>query len=184
VPKLYLVRHGKPLARFDQDLDPGLDPVGHEQAKAAALELRHLAPLALVTSPLRRTRETAAAFESRFHVTARVEPAVGEVKSPTDDLAERTAWLGEILRGQRGWSELDDERQRWHAAVLAGLLAITSDTVVTTHYIAINAAVGAATGDDRIVNFRPDFCSCTVLESDGTTLQLIELGRQAETTVK
>jgi broad specificity phosphatase PhoE len=184
VPKLYLVRHGKPLARYDQDHDPGLDEIGHEQAKAAALELRHLAPLALVTSPLRRARETAAAFESRFGVTARVEPAVGEVKSPTDDLEERSAWLVEILRGRRGWSELDDERRRWRDEVVAALLVITSDTVVTTHYIAINAAVGTATGDDRVVNFRPDFCSCTVLESDGTTLRLIELGRQAETTVK
>jgi broad specificity phosphatase PhoE len=184
VPNLYLVRHGKPLARYDQDLDPGLDPVGHEQARAAALELRHLAPLALVTSPLRRARETAAAFENRFHVTGRVEPAVGEVKSPTDDLAERTAWLREILRRQRGWSELDDERRRWRDGVLDALLAITSDTVVTTHYIAINAAVGAATGDDRVISFRPDFCSCTVLESDRSALQLIELGRQAETTVK
>jgi hypothetical protein len=117
-------------------------------------------------------------------VTARVEPAVGEVKSPTDELEERSAWLVEILRGRRGWSELDGERRRWRDEVLAALLVITSDTVVTTHYIAINAAVGTATGDDRVVNFRPDFCSCTVLESDGTTLRLIELGRQAETTVK
>jgi hypothetical protein len=109
---------------------------------------------------------------------------VGEVKSPTDDLAERTAWLGEILRGRRGWSELDEERRRWRDGVLAALLAITSDTVVTTHYIAINAAVGAATGDDRVVNFRPDFCSCTVLESDGEKLALVEVGRQAETTVR
>jgi broad specificity phosphatase PhoE len=184
VAKLYLVRHGKPMARYDQDHDPGLDEVGREQARAAALELRHLAPLALVTSPLRRTRETAAEFEKRFGVTARVEPAVGEVRSPTDDLAERTAWLGEILRGRRGWSELDEERRRWRDGVLAALLAITSDTVVTTHYIAINAAVGAATGDDRVVNFRPDFCSCTVLESDGEKLALVEVGRQAETTVR
>jgi broad specificity phosphatase PhoE len=184
VSRLYLVRHGKPLARYDQDHDPGLDEVGHEQARAAALELRHLAPLALVTSPLRRTRETAAAFEKRFNVTARLEPAVGEVKSPTEDLAERSAWLVEILRGERGWSELDEERRRWREGVLEALLAIKSDTVVTTHYIAINAAVGAATGDDRVVSFHPDFCSCTVLDSDGSLLELVELGRQADTAVR
>jgi broad specificity phosphatase PhoE len=170
VPKLYLVRHGKPLARFDQDHDPGLDEVGHEQAHAAALDLRHLAPLAVMTSPLRRARETAAAFERRFHVSAAVEPAVGEVKSPTDDLAERMAWLVDILRRERRWAELDEERRRWRDGVIAALLAVTSDSVVTTHYIAINAAVGTATGDDRVVSFRPDFCSITELDSDGLSL--------------
>jgi broad specificity phosphatase PhoE len=90
----------------------------------------------------------------------------------------------EILRGGRQWRELDDERVRWRDGVLATLLAIDTDTVVTTHYIAINAAVGAATGDDSVVNFHPDNCSCTVLESDQTSLQLVELGRQADTVVR
>ena len=63
------------------------------------------------------------------------------------------------------------------------MLGLPADTVVVTHYIAINAAVGFATGDDRVVNFRPDNCSCTVLESDGVMLSVVELGRQAETKV-
>ena len=108
---------------------------------------------------------------------------MGEINSPTDDLTERSAWLAEILRGNRRWSELDDERQRWRDGVVCALLALPADTVVVTHYIAINAAVGFATGDDRVLNFRPDNGSCTVLESDGVTLGVVELGRQAETKV-
>jgi broad specificity phosphatase PhoE len=181
--RLYLVRHGQPLARYDQDHDPGLDDVGRTQAEAAAADLVSLGPLPIVTSPLRRTRETAAPFERQWKVSAVVEPAVGEVKAPTEDLAGRSAWLGEILRGHRCWSELDEERRAWRDGVVAALLALDADTVVVTHYIAINAAVGAATGDDRVMNFRPDNCSCTVLDSDGSRLILVELGRERETVV-
>ena len=182
--RLYLVRHGRPLARYDQDHDPGLDDVGRAQAGVAADGLAPVGPLPVVTSPLRRTRETAAAFEDRWGVTATVETAVGEINSPTDDLAERSAWLADILRGRRRWTELDDERRRWRDDVIGALLARAEDTVVVTHYIAINAAVGSASGDDHVVVFRPDNGSCTVLESDGATLGLVELGRQAETAIR
>ena len=139
------MRHGQPLARYDQDHDPGLDDVGRAQAEAAAAGLAPLGPLPVVTSPLRRTRETAMPFERQWEVTASVQPAVGEIESPTDDLAERSAWLGEIVRGGRRWAELDDERCRWRDGVVGALLALEVDTVVVTHYIAINAAVGVAT---------------------------------------
>jgi len=182
--RLYLVRHGQPLARYDQDHDPGLDDVGRAQAEAVAAELAPLGPLPIATSPLRRTRETAVPFERQWNLTASIEPAVGEIKSPTDDLAERSAWLLGILRGQRGWSELDEELRRWRDGVLRALLALDADTLVVTHFIAINAAVGEATGDDRVVNFRPDNCSCTVLDSDARTLTLVELGRERETAVR
>jgi len=182
--KLYLVRHGQPMARYDQDHDPGLDDVGRAQAEAAAASLAPIGPLPVVTSPLRRTRETAAPFERQWRVTASVAPAVGEIRSPTDDLEERSVWLLDILRGQRRWSELDNERRRWRDGVVEALLSIAADTVVVTHYIAINAAVGVAIGDDHVVTFRPDNCSCTVLESDGRTLTLVELGRERETAVR
>src|SRR5437588_6304801 len=136
--RLYLVRHGQPLAGYDQDHDPGLDDVGRAQAEAAAAELAPRGPLPVVTSPLRRTRETAAPFERQWHTTASVEPAVGEIKSPTDDLAERSAWLLQILKGERRWSELDEELRQWRDGVANALLALQRDTVIVTHYIAIN----------------------------------------------
>ncbi|HUJ48347.1 MAG TPA: hypothetical protein VLV55_14525, partial [Rhizomicrobium sp.] len=62
------------------------------------------------------------------------------------------------------------------------LLAIPEDTAVFTHYIAINVAIGAAAGDDRVVVFSPDNCSVTILETDGGVLRLIEKGREAPLT--
>ena len=48
--------------------------------------------------------------------------------------------------------------------VIEALREISEETVVVSHYIAINVAVGSAIGDDRITCFRPDYCSCTVLD--------------------
>ncbi len=40
--KLYLVRHGKASAGWGMEKDPGLDDLGHAQAKAAALTISPL----------------------------------------------------------------------------------------------------------------------------------------------
>jgi broad specificity phosphatase PhoE len=50
-----------------------------------------------------------------------------------------------------------------------------------SHYVAINAAVGAATGDDRMRIFGPDNCSVTTLDNAGGKLTVVELGRIADT---
>ncbi|HZD26542.1 MAG TPA: histidine phosphatase family protein, partial [Alphaproteobacteria bacterium] len=67
--------------------------------------------------------------------------------------------------------------------LIGRLLAVPEDTVVVSHFVAINVAVGHALGDDRVVQFRPDNGSITVLESDGARLSVVELGAEAETTV-
>ena len=80
--RLYLVRHGRATGTWVAHPDPGLDDVGREQAARMAEELTAHGPLPLFTSPLRRTRETAAALEQRWAVSAKVEPDVGEIPSP------------------------------------------------------------------------------------------------------
>lgn len=178
---LYLIRHGQASAGFDQAHDPGLDSVGRAQAEAIAGELESLGPLPLVSSPLRRTRETAAAFEKRWNVQARIERAVAEIPSPTKDLQARTDWLRQAMQGR--WADLPPAYQQWRGQVVAALLAMKKTTIVTTHFIAINAAVGFATQDDRLVCFEPDNCSCTRIEMADGTLRLVEQGRQRETDV-
>jgi len=106
---------------------------------------------------------------------------VGEIVSP-GGLADRSDWLRRAMQGT--WSELDDERRSWRDGVVARLLALDTDTVVHSHFVAINAAVGAALGDDRVVCFTPDNCSITTLHSDGTTLSVVSLGGQAMTEVR
>ncbi len=178
---LYLIRHGRASAGFDQAYDPGLDATGLAQAEAIADELGPLGPLPVVTSPLQRTRQTAAAFEKRWKVQARIEPAVAEIPSPTKDLQARADWLRQAMRGR--WSALAPRYQGWRDQVVAALLALRTTTVVTSHFIAINAAVGAATQDDRVICFEPDNCSCTRLEVRDGRLRLVELGRQRETRI-
>jgi broad specificity phosphatase PhoE len=178
--KIHLVRHGHPDAGFGTAYDPGLDAAGRAQAEAMAQTLGPLGPLALVTSPLRRTRETAHALETTWQTQARVEERVSEIPSPTRDLQKRGQWVREILR-QR-WSALPDYHA-WRDSMLAALLELPASTVITTHFVAINVAVGAATGDDRVTCFEPDYCSCTTLTVGNNALRLITLGAQRKTII-
>jgi broad specificity phosphatase PhoE len=174
VTRLVLVRHGRAAAGWDADPDPGLDAAGRAQADAVARALSPGGPLPVVVSPLRRTRETAAALERVWGVVAAVEPGVGEIRAPVDDLAARGAWLRSISAGR--WPEQDDALLSWRDELLATLAALDRTSVVVTHFFAINVAVGAASDDDRLVCFRPDHCSQTVIENDGGRLRLVQLG--------
>lgn len=180
---LSLVRHGEAAAGWGDDADPGLSPAGREQAVAAAAALAPLGPLPVVCSPLRRTRETAAPFEVEWDVEALVEPGVGEIVAPAAHagLDARGRWLRTAMAGR--WSDLGDEHLAWRDAVLAALVGIGRDAVVVTHFVAINVAVGAATGDDRVVCFTPGYCSCTTVEVADGRLRLVEVGASAATEV-
>ncbi len=179
--RLYLVRHGKAAAGWDVDPDPGLYEVGRAQAEAMAADLAPKGPIPLIASPLRRTRETAAALERRWGVAAKIEPRVAEIPSPSEDLPRRMAWLKDIM--QRRWQEADPGLQAWQRTVLLALAAIDRDSVVVTHFVAINVAVGQALGDDRVTCFRPENCSCTVLDTIDGAFNLVELGIEGVTQV-
>jgi broad specificity phosphatase PhoE len=179
--RIYLVRHGRAAAGWGSHVDPGLDDVGRQQAAQMAQRLVDKGPLPLLSSPLQRTRETAAALERAWHTRMRIEPRVGEIPSPVEDLAARAQWLRGIM--PRRWSELDPPLRRWREGVIEALREISEETVVVSHYIAINVAVGAAIGDDRVTCFRPDYCSCTMLDVTDSALHLIERGAEGETRV-
>lgn len=178
---LYLVRHGRPDANFGEAHDPGLDATGRAQAEAIAHELAPLGPLPIVSSPLRRTRETAQPLATLWHREAQIDERVGEIPSPTLDLQARGRWVREILR-QR-WPELAEPYRVWRDTVIAALLELQTSTVLTTHFVAINVAVGAATTDDRIVCFEPDYCSCTILEVRQRQLHVVALGKERATQI-
>ena len=179
--KLYLIRHGQPRAGFGEDPDPGLDELGHQQAAALAKQLQPLGRLSLITSPLRRARETAIPFERMWKCEARIEHAVAEIPSPSQDLAERAAWIRRALCGR--WSALPESYQDWRGHLVAFLCGLQTSSLITTHFVAINAAVGAARNDERMMCFEPDHCSCTVLEQVDGTLRVVTLGRERQTRV-
>jgi len=179
--RLYLVRHGRAAGGFDV-ADPGLDEVGRTQAESVAKELAGFGPLPILTSPLRRTRETAQPLAQVWKREPKVEPAIAEVPTPPNlDITTRVPWLRTFMTGS--WREADSTLATWRESVIATLLAQPEDAVLFSHFIAINVGIGRVLNDDRVVVFQPDNCSVTTLESDGGTLRLIERGREAATRV-
>ena len=179
--RLHLVRHGKAAAGWDADPDPGLDDTGRAQAASMAAGLGPLGPMPIMCSPLLRTRETAAPLEAAWGVAARIDARVAEIPSPTEDLQERTAWLQRALRGR--WSELGDGYLAWRDELLGALAAVDVETTVVTHFVAINAVLGAIEGDDRMVVAAVANASVTVVDHDGERFQLVRAPVEAASDV-
>jgi len=186
--RLYLIRHGKPAAVWGgDDDDPGLDEIGRAQADAARDWLLALPPderpRRVVSSPLRRCRETAEPTAQALGVAIEVDPRVGEIPTPAA-LApdERGPWLRKCFAG--AWAEIegDLDYDAWRREIAASL-AGRGGAAVFSHYVATNAVVSQVLGDPKVLAFRPDHASITVLETDGDRLTLVELGREAATSV-
>jgi len=181
--RVTLVRHGRASGGWDTDVDPGLDDVGFAQAEALAAVLAPAGPQALVVSPMRRCRETAAPLAAVWGVAPIVEPAVSEIPSPDGmSMADRVTWLRVAMEGK--WSQLGEPYTTFRSGVVARLLACPTDTVVISHFVAINAAIGAAVGDDRLVIRGLGNTSRTIIETDGTQLVLVEGGAEADTLIR
>jgi broad specificity phosphatase PhoE len=190
MPKLYLIRHARPAAGWGEDTGPGLDAIGQQQAEAAARTLvQTLNRMPIYTSPLRRCRETARPLEQLWRQSAEVFEPVAELPSPSSvDLRARQQWLRQAMQGT--WRELNDlapagspDYLAWRQTLLDALARLPQDSVVFTHFIAINVAVAAEHSREEVVCFRPDHASITCVEAGNGSLRLVELGRQADTTV-
>lgn len=180
-----MVRHGRAAAGWDADPDPPLDELGRSQATAVAERLAAGGVvLPIVTSPLRRCQETAAVLASRWNVTPVIDAAVAEIPSPVGvPMGERVAWLRQAMAGE--WAALGSRYTDYRDAVAAWIAARAEDTVVFSHFVAINAAIGAATSDDRLVIASLDNCSMTTFEVDGAGgLRLVEVGVEADTLIR
>jgi broad specificity phosphatase PhoE len=192
VATLYLVRHAKPASAYGDSMDPGLDETGHTQAVRAAQELQKLPNrLPVYTSPLRRCRETARPLADAWGVQPIVLAEIGEVPSPPLSLKERQEWLRKGMDSD--WAALQasappgsPDYGAWRATLLAAIRAMAGDAVIFSHFIAINAVVGAATKSEQVVSFRPDHASVTVVEASDSGIAIKALGRGdgvAETSV-
>ena len=183
MPTILLVRHGQAAAGFGSHRDPGLDDVGRAQAEATAEELatRFEEPVPIYSSPLKRAQETAAPLARRWGSEVILEPRVAEIPSPTEDLRERARWLRGVMVGK--WSDLPEELLRWRQEMIDCVLGFERDAVVFCHFIATNVVVGAATGAEELIVFRPDNASVTVVGEHAGQLELIALGEEANTQV-
>lgn len=185
---VHVIRHGRPASTWgDADEDPGLDAAGRAQSVAVAAEILALPeaqrPTRVVSSPLRRCRETAEPLAAALGVDILVDPRVGEIPTPSAlRHEERPAWLRRAFGGR--WDEIVGDRDyvEWTKAV-AGALREHAGAAVFSHFVALNAAVSAATGQVEVMAFRPDHCSRTVFAVEGDRLIPVEKGREAQSQV-
>jgi broad specificity phosphatase PhoE len=197
MPALYLVRHGRAAAGWDTAVDPPLDTHGVAQAEHAAHHLCEQLvgrPVRIVTSPLRRCRETASAFERLVAASGsapapvHVQEQIAEIPSPQGvAIAERVTWLRRVMQGT--WTELvtSDGRayEAFHRTLVQWARDVNTDTVAFSHFIAINAIIGAATGDDRVVIRRLDNASITRIDVSPTgELSFVSGGNEADTLIR
>lgn len=152
---IWLVRHGEASGGFGEDIDPGLSPLGHEQAQTAARLLAPVVPESarLLTSPKRRALETGAPFATSKGQDLEVHPCFIELPSPRD-LAQRRTWIEQVLKAS--WSDLPAQVAVWQADIFSALQACTTPTVVFTHFLVINAVASKITGEDTVVQCLPD----------------------------
>ena len=115
-------------------------------------------------------------------MTAEVDNRFAEVPSPPQlNLIDRGPWLSKIMAGT--WQELPPELQQWRRDLIEAAMEFAEDSIVFSHFVAINVLVGAARSDDRLISFRPDNASVTTLSNSDGDLSLIGLGAESETRV-
>ena len=182
--KLYLVRHGRAAAGWDVDPNPSLDQLGRTQAEQASLALAKYAPANIVSSPLQRCQETAAPLAALWNKSITIEQRVAEILSPEGvEIKDRVTWLRAAMT--QTWTELGQRYISYRDDMVAFLSTCTADTVVFSHFIAINAVVGSILGDDRVLIRSFDNCSITTLaRSDDGRLSLVGYGAEADTLIR
>lgn len=186
--RVLMVRHGRAAAGWNVDPDPDLDDLGRSQALAVAAEIVPRGRMAVVTSPLLRCRQTAFPTAAAWEVEPLVDPRVGEIPSPDGyTLENRVDWLREAMSGT--WAQVAESSGHHYSSyredIVRAVTGLTEDTVIFSHFIAINAVIGRATGDDRVVIASLDNCSITTFETGpGGSLTLVETGGEADTLIR
>ena len=186
--RLYLIRHARPSATWGgDDDDPGLDEAGRAQAQGAAAALlalpEALRPTRVVSSPLRRCRETAQPFAEAIGSALEIDPMVGEIPTPRALTPEaRGPWLRGAFAGR--WADIqgDLDYDAWRRGVAAAV-ARRPGAAVFSHFVAINAVLTTLAGEPRVITLRPDHASISTFELEGGVLTLVERGREASTQV-
>ena len=178
---IYLVRHGEAAASWGEHPNPGLSDQGWIQAEAVAKRLQSLDLKHAITSPMQRCQDTASAYVDLTGKTLSIEPHVTEIPTPSEIEEDRRDWLRRLMAGE--WSNTPHLVQTWHANLLDKVASLAPETVVFSHFIAINAIVGSLIGSRSVTVFRPNYCSVTILEKTDTGLKLVERGESLETRV-
>ena len=170
--RLILVRHGQSThnaqARLQGQADPPLSDAGRAEAELLRAALPHFDDDRVVTSDLRRARETAALVG---YPDARLDPRFREIDvgewegRPLSDFpaGPETAWRGGALKapGGESWADL----QSRVGAALDELIAAGGTWLVVCHGGVVRAALSHVTGADPQRVAGPANASVTVLRA-------------------
>ncbi|MFT5710976.1 MAG: broad specificity phosphatase PhoE [Halioglobus sp.] len=180
---IFLVRHGEAAAAWGQDPDPGLSDLGKQQAIAATQKLLpQLGDIVqVVSSPLLRAQQTARPLVEARQTELVINNAFREIPAP-GPLADRKTWLRGFMK--QSWSEQPEELLQWRANALDQLQQLATPTVVFSHFLVLNAIVGAIKAQAETLVFWPDNASITHLKLDTNgELSLVALGAQMDTVI-
>lgn len=177
-----LIRHGEAAASWGEHPNPGLSDLGREQANLVARILSSEPVETLLTSPMQRCQETSIPLSRKLNLSPIVTPEVSEIPTPQNLTTDRVTWLKDLMAGT--WSQTPTLILDWRTALLDKINTLPDNTVVFTHFVAINAVVSALEGSDEAVVFRPTYCSLTRLERGRNgTLNVKRRGDEAATRV-
>ena len=185
--RIALVRHGRASAGWDTAVDPGLDDLGRDQADVAAKKLDQIfagQQVEIVSSPLLRCQQTAKSFADLRTTPVRVCAEVAEIPSPSGvEMSSRVDWLRAAMQGT--WADLGGEYVEFRDLVIKFVRSRETNTVIFSHFVAINAVIGALVGDDRVVIRSLDNCSITLLDRDADcNLSIAQSGHEADTLIR
>jgi broad specificity phosphatase PhoE len=126
---------------------------------------------------------TAELVAHAWNVVPVVTPEVREIPSPEGvPMGQRVPWLRAAMGGT--WAELGPRYTGFRDTILTTLAGLGRDTVVVSHFIAINAVIGAASADDRLVIASLDNASVTIVDVDGGCFVVTERGHEADTLIR
>jgi probable phosphoglycerate mutase len=178
--ELVLVRHGEPVRIDEGDVegpaDPGLTERGHDQAARVAAWLAVDGVDAIVTSPLRRARETAAPLASALGLEPEVDPGVSEYDAtaghyiPIEELraAKDERWYATI---EGRWADVGGidpaEFQRQVVPAFDALIERHAGqrVAVMTHGGVINVFLAQVIGIERLLWFHPEYTSISRVQA-------------------
>ncbi len=185
--RIALVRHGRASAGWDTAVDPGLDDLGRDQADVAAKKLDQIfagQQVEIVSSPLLRCQQTAKSFADLRTTPVRICAEVAEIPSPSGvEMSSRVDWLRAAMQGT--WADLGGEYVEFRDLVIKFVRSRETSTVIFSHFVAINAVIGALVGDDRVVIRSLDNCSITLLDRDADcNLSIAQSGHEADTLIR
>ena len=176
-----LIRHGEAAAKWGDHPDPGLSALGHEQASTVIQALEGQTVSKILTSPKRRCQETAEHLADALSLVAVVEPDFIEVPTP-EGIEDRVTWLQGVLAGT--WDEAPRVVQAWRETMLSALSNLPDNTVIFTHFVAINAIVTGLEETSHVTSFRPNYCSLTQLQRQpSSSFHIIRKGTEAGTRI-